>query len=213
MPRLPARNLDTGEPNRNVSKVALLRCSNKHLAVLNGRIARRDEWIARLVDNIRQLRAVTGLEGSFEGDDDLFELDVDAVDREDEFGPVGPYPGEDADEGAMADEGELAGLRRMSAEQEDADGLDPVAEEGPEDADAHPSGADDLVVHQQPAPPPPPPPAVSLTRKKSLPKNGHPAFAARRSSAGRAAAMVASDKMRATDDGDDGANDHDMDES
>ena len=200
MPRLPARNLDTGEPNRNVSKVALLRCSNKHLTVLNGRIARRDEWIGRLVDNIRQLRAATGLEGSFDGDDQLFHYDVDAVDREDEFGPINGDDGMDEDD-------ELSGLRRMSDEQEDGEGegegLEPVAEEGAEDE-----------VEQLAAvvAPPPPPAAVALTRKKSLTKTAGGATVSRRLSTGRAAAGQGPGKQRmAGDAGPDGT--HDMDES
>lgn len=197
MPRLPARNLNTGEPNRNVSKVALLRCSNKHLTVLNGRIARRDEWISRLVDNIRQLRAATGLEGSFEGDDLLFGYDVDAVDREDDFGPINGDDGMDEDD-------ELSGLRRMSDEQEDGEGdgegLEPVAEEGPEDViDGGPAA---VAV--------PAPPAVALTRKKSLTKTGSVASVSRRSSTDRASATQASGNLRTAADAE---LDHDMDES
>ena len=199
MPRLPARNLDTGEPNRNVSKVALLRCSNKHLTVLNGRIARRDEWIGRLIDNIRQLRAATGLEGSFEGDDQLFDCDVDAVDREDDFGPINGDDGMDEDD-------ELSGLRRMSDEQEDGEGegLEPVAEEGP----------DDIVDASQPAvvAHPPPPAAVALTRKKSLTKTGGGAIVSRRPSTGRAAANQATGKLRMAGDAEEDEC-HDMDES
>lgn len=177
MPRLPARNLDTGEPNRNVSKVALLRCSNKHLKVLNDRISRREEWIGRLVDNIRQLRSVTGLEGVFEGDDMLFDYDVDGIEREEEDGPS--RSGREDDDGMEDDE--TRGLRKMSDEQEE--GLDPVEEEGSEHDNAIES-ASTLTT--------------SLARKKSLTKGAPPV--ARRMSTGRAAAMVASDKIKAAED-------------
>lgn len=90
-PRGPQRNLPPGSedhPNRGVSKLALLKCSNEFIGRLNKRVDRRDAEIALLRDELRWMRLKTGL-GPEMGDEvderewvDL-EKDLDEVERED----------------------------------------------------------------------------------------------------------------------------------
>jgi hypothetical protein len=98
MPRLPARSplIPDDNPNRGVSKVALLRCSNKHLGVLNARIERRDAYVERLREEIRALRFG---DASVQKDGDVLEYDVDWPERDDdeEEEAGNEEEGEDAD--------------------------------------------------------------------------------------------------------------------
>ncbi|WVF72353.1 hypothetical protein IAT40_007168 [Kwoniella sp. CBS 6097] len=50
-------------PNRGVSKVALLRFSNEYIDKLKGRVDRRDTYIERLREEVRKLRAGAGAGG------------------------------------------------------------------------------------------------------------------------------------------------------
>lgn len=88
MPRLPARSplIPDDNPNRGVSKVALLRCSNKHIGLLNGRIERRDDLVARLRQEVERLRGVAGItfEPTEEDEVDILVEDVDLIERDDE---------------------------------------------------------------------------------------------------------------------------------
>lgn len=87
-PRGPQRNnLPPGaedHPNRGVSKLALLRCSNEYIGRLNRRVERRDKEIASLRDEIRWLREKLG---GTELDDERewidLDKDIDEVERED----------------------------------------------------------------------------------------------------------------------------------
>jgi len=92
-PRGPQRNnLPPGaedHPNRGVSKLALLRCSNEFIGRLNKRIERRDQEIDLLRDEVRWLREKLGATGEGEDGDramrdwvDL-EKDLDEIERED----------------------------------------------------------------------------------------------------------------------------------
>ncbi|KAI0739078.1 hypothetical protein C8Q80DRAFT_1203837 [Daedaleopsis nitida] len=58
-PRGPPKGNADG-PNRGVSKLQLLRCGNEFIKVLNGRVDRRDEEIARLRQEVRRLRELVG---------------------------------------------------------------------------------------------------------------------------------------------------------
>ncbi|OCF39019.1 hypothetical protein I317_07195 [Kwoniella heveanensis CBS 569] len=136
-------------PNRGVSKVALLRFSNEYIEKLKGRVDRRDTYIERLREEVRKLRARGGedpntsdigavpedggSEGEGEGDmsssqageDGGSEEDVDVLEydwREGEDEEFGPPDTSDIDEEASdADENEI----------ENADGNEGVAgEEG-----------------------------------------------------------------------------------
>jgi len=65
-PRGPQRNLNLppgseDHPNRSVSKLALLKCSNEFIGRLNRRIERRDAEIQRLREEVRWLRAHAGV--------------------------------------------------------------------------------------------------------------------------------------------------------
>ncbi|KAG8876587.1 hypothetical protein FRB97_004098 [Tulasnella sp. 331] len=96
-PRGPQRNLNNlppgseDHPNRGVSKLALLRCSNEFIARLNRRVERRDVEIKRLRDEIGWYRERSGLGPSQEaGEDDGemrewvdLDMDLDEVERED----------------------------------------------------------------------------------------------------------------------------------
>ncbi|KIO26087.1 hypothetical protein M407DRAFT_243875 [Tulasnella calospora MUT 4182] len=90
-PRGPQRNLPPGSedhPNRGVSKLALLKCSNEYIGRLNKRVDRRDAEIALLRDELRWLRLKTGLGPEMGGEVDErewidLEKDLDEVERED----------------------------------------------------------------------------------------------------------------------------------
>ncbi|KAG8915487.1 hypothetical protein FRC01_003641 [Tulasnella sp. 417] len=90
-PRGPQRNLPPGSedhPNRGVSKLALLKCSNEFIGRLNKRVERRDAEIALLRDELQWLRLKTGLGPETVGDADEREWvdldkDLDEVERED----------------------------------------------------------------------------------------------------------------------------------
>ncbi|WVQ98578.1 hypothetical protein IAU59_005705 [Kwoniella sp. CBS 9459] len=57
-------------PNRGVSKVALLRFSNEYIEKLKGRVDRRDTYIERLRDEVRKLRAGGDADSELQGDGD-----------------------------------------------------------------------------------------------------------------------------------------------
>ncbi|KAG8894864.1 hypothetical protein FRC00_008361 [Tulasnella sp. 408] len=90
-PRGPQRNLPPGSedhPNRGVSKLALLKCSNEYIGRLNKRVDRRDAEIALLRDELKWLRLKTGLGPGMGGEADErewvdLEKDIDEVERED----------------------------------------------------------------------------------------------------------------------------------
>jgi hypothetical protein len=86
-PRLPSKSplLDDSNPNRGVSKVALLRCSNERLKVLEGRVARRDWCVEILRREVRSLRERLGEGGIgyLEGEEWLW-ADCDGVELDDD---------------------------------------------------------------------------------------------------------------------------------
>ncbi|GAA5984340.1 hypothetical protein JCM11641_006188 [Rhodosporidiobolus odoratus] len=76
--------LDPTNPNKGVSKVALLRRSNEYLDILRERIERRDRAIVALRSQIGVLRQAAGL-GELEEDEEEvpgLDLDLDAMDKE-----------------------------------------------------------------------------------------------------------------------------------
>lgn len=91
-PRGPQRNVNfppgsEDHPNRGVSKLALLRCSNEFIARLNKRVERRDVEMQRLRDEVKWLRDKFGVGPGIPGDDEIewvdLEMDIDEVERDD----------------------------------------------------------------------------------------------------------------------------------
>ncbi|WVR04952.1 hypothetical protein IAU60_001964 [Kwoniella sp. DSM 27419] len=122
-------------PNRGVSKVALLRFSNEYIDKLKGRVERRDVYIDRLREEVRRLRAgedTPSVEGDYTEDDieDILEFDwregedeefnpPDTPDDDGELGVDGDEDGEDApledeDMDVEDDEDEYTGRKRSS---------------------------------------------------------------------------------------------------
>jgi hypothetical protein len=73
-PRGPPRGEASG-PNRAVSKLQLLRCGNQYIRVLKARVARRDEYIEKLKEEVKTLRGMVN-EELLEGMEKL-DLDTD----------------------------------------------------------------------------------------------------------------------------------------
>jgi hypothetical protein len=75
---------DESNPNKGVSKVALLRRSNEYLDILRERIDRRDRAISALREQLGQLRGMAGLGDLGEEEEEIpgFDLDLDALDSE-----------------------------------------------------------------------------------------------------------------------------------
>ncbi|BGO94038.1 hypothetical protein NBRC10512_003670 [Rhodotorula toruloides] len=76
--------IDPENPNKGVSKVALLRRSNEYLDILRDRIDRRDKAISALRSHITQMRAQLGIEELGEEDEEVpgLDLDLDNIDKE-----------------------------------------------------------------------------------------------------------------------------------
>jgi hypothetical protein len=105
-------------PNRGVSKVALLKFSNEYIERLHEKVDKRDEYIERLRQEISRLRTgedeeVRGIEGQ-----DLLEMDM--MDGEEE------YDGLDDDE---------EGVEGEEEEGEEGDELDEMELDGDDDGD------------------------------------------------------------------------------
>ena len=95
-------------PNRGVSKVALLRFGNEHIVRLHGKVDKRDGYIERLRDEVKRLRLgdggdeVRGEEG-----EDLLEMDMMEGEEEDFGDPEDSEgEGEGDEDGAEADNGD-----------------------------------------------------------------------------------------------------------
>jgi hypothetical protein len=76
-------------PNRGVSKVALLKFSNEYIVRLHDKVDKRDAYIEKLRTEVSRLRrGGTGDEDEVRGDDgeDLLEMDM-TYGEEDDFGP------------------------------------------------------------------------------------------------------------------------------
>ena len=76
--------VDRENPNRGVSKVALLRRSNEYLGILRERIERRDTAISALRDQLLVLREQLGIAELGEEDEEVpgLDLDLDHIDKE-----------------------------------------------------------------------------------------------------------------------------------
>ncbi|BGP24546.1 transcription regulator [Rhodotorula toruloides] len=76
--------IDPENPNKGVSKVALLRRSNEYLDILRDRIDRRDTAISALRSHITQMRAQLGIEELGEDEEEVpgLDLDLDNIDKE-----------------------------------------------------------------------------------------------------------------------------------
>lgn len=84
-PRGPPRNVPGGEdnPNRAVSKLALLRFSNEWIVKLERRVDRRNEMIEELRKEVKMLREKLGPDAEIPAGCDL-ETDLDAVEADKE---------------------------------------------------------------------------------------------------------------------------------
>ena len=63
-------------PNRGVSKVALLKFSNEYIVRLHDKVEKRDNYIDKLRDEIRRLRIGEGEEVRGDDGEDLLEMDM-----------------------------------------------------------------------------------------------------------------------------------------
>ncbi|KAG8691960.1 hypothetical protein FRC11_000834 [Ceratobasidium sp. 423] len=84
-PRGPPRNVPGGEdnPNRAVSKLALLRFSNEWIVKLGRRVERRDQTIEELKKEIQMLREKLGPDADLPPSLDL-DADIDAIEEDSE---------------------------------------------------------------------------------------------------------------------------------
>jgi hypothetical protein len=84
-PRGPPRNVPGGEdnPNRAVSKLALLRFSNEWIVKLGRRVERRDKVIEELKQEIQVLREKLGPDANLPTDYDL-DVSIDAIEDDGE---------------------------------------------------------------------------------------------------------------------------------
>ncbi|RXK39969.1 hypothetical protein M231_02764 [Tremella mesenterica] len=73
-------------PNRGVSKVALLRFSNEYIVRLHEKVERRDKFVDRLRGEVKRLREGDDEEIRGEEGEDLLDVDL-TLGEEDEFGP------------------------------------------------------------------------------------------------------------------------------
>jgi hypothetical protein len=76
--------IDPDNPNKGVSKVALLRRSNEYLGILRERIDRRDRAISSLRSQLSQMREQFGREELGEDEEEVpgLDLDLDNLDKE-----------------------------------------------------------------------------------------------------------------------------------
>ena len=100
-------------PNRGVSKVALLKFSNEHIVRLHEKVEKRDGYIDKLRDEIRRLRV--GSDEEVRGDEGEDLLDLDMLEGEEEdFGDPIPRHGDDNElDGQGEDEDDLDGDEDM----------------------------------------------------------------------------------------------------
>lgn len=83
-PRGPPRGNSDG-PNRSISKLQLLRCGNDYICLLKEKVARRDDEISLLRSEVRRLRSFIS--------EDIWQEGGAAIDldRDFDFGEVGPW--------------------------------------------------------------------------------------------------------------------------
>lgn len=91
-------------PNRGVSKVALLRFGNEYISKLQGRVDRRDSYIEKLREEVKRLREGGEEDVALENGEDLLEYDW-REGEEDEFGDSDGDGDNEEREGLEGDEG------------------------------------------------------------------------------------------------------------
>ncbi|GAA5965152.1 hypothetical protein JCM8115_006682 [Rhodotorula mucilaginosa] len=99
--------IDPDNPNKGVSKVALLRRSNEYLGILRERIDRRDRAISSLRSQLSQMREQFGMEELGEDEEEVpgLDLDLDNLDKEEkQAGNLAFYEDLDFDEKVMSGE-------------------------------------------------------------------------------------------------------------
>jgi hypothetical protein len=83
-------------PNRGVSKVALLKFSNEYIVRLHNKVEKRDAYIDKLRDEIRRLRVGDGIEVRGDEGEDLLDMDM-LEGEEDDLGDSEDEDGDDMD--------------------------------------------------------------------------------------------------------------------
>jgi hypothetical protein len=107
-------------PNRGVSKVALLKFSNEYIVRLHDKVDRRDEYIEKLRLEVARLRN-GGIEDEITGDggEDLLEMDM-TIGEEDDLEGDGEEMDEEDEEDLEGAGGEGAGEGDEDMEEEDS---------------------------------------------------------------------------------------------
>jgi hypothetical protein len=107
-------------PNRGVSKVALLKFSNEYIVGLHDKVDRRDEYIEKLRLEVARLRN-GGIEDEITGDggEDLLEMDM-TIGEEDDLEGDGEEMDEEDEEDLEGAGGEGAGEGDEDMEEEDS---------------------------------------------------------------------------------------------
>ncbi|KAK4047748.1 hypothetical protein OIV83_005256 [Microbotryomycetes sp. JL201] len=102
-----ANTIDPLNPNKGVSKVALLRRSNEYIGMLQDRITRRDQAIDTLRAKLKQVQQDYGLEEAL---DEVPGLDLDNIDKEEKAaGTLSFYENlDDDDDDPLVDESRTA---------------------------------------------------------------------------------------------------------
>lgn len=96
-------SVDPENPNKGVSKVALLRRSNEYVGILHERIDRRNGAINLLRDLVYSLKERLGELGDNQGGDELAGIDLDRIDKDEkEAGSMAYYECLDSDEESSA---------------------------------------------------------------------------------------------------------------
>ena len=108
-------------PNRGVSKVALLRFSNEYIVKLHDKVGKRDSYTDKLRDEVRRLRGGRGQEVRGEEGEDLLDMDMLAG-EEDDFGEADAH-GERVEEEEDADMEEDEGDEEEDEEEGVARGM------------------------------------------------------------------------------------------
>lgn len=110
-------------PNRGVSKVALLKFSNEYIVRLHDKVEKRDDYIERLRNEVQRLREGLGEEVRGEDGEDLLEMDMLEGEEDDFADPENSEEGvgeeEEEDEGMDEDSEEWTGGGRRRSGRKD----------------------------------------------------------------------------------------------
>jgi hypothetical protein len=105
-------------PNRGVSKVALLKFSNEYIVRLHDKVEKRDDYIERLRMEVQRLREGSGEEVRGADDEDLLDMDM-LEGEEDDF--ADPEGSEEMEEEYVDEDEEDEGMGMGMDEEDDAE--------------------------------------------------------------------------------------------